>query len=154
VAGALAAVIVLGAVLCGCHSTQHRAAPATSLTPGTTKTTAPSATTQSVAPVVNIQPLPIRLVQRSKLVTPDKCPATNPPAPVAPTDVLTACDLARTTVYTLGPEAMQLILTRLDPPKPLTADYFEVHLTLDPASAAGWASQAADELFRLAGRPE
>jgi preprotein translocase subunit SecD len=89
---------------------------------------------------------------------------------------------------------MQLMLTRVDPPKPLTADYFEVHLTMDLASAAAWTSfttehlkahiafvrgdlvleapiiqepvesgqialttqtgQAADELFRLAGRPE
>jgi preprotein translocase subunit SecD len=141
--------------------------------------------------VVKIQPLPVRPVQRSKLATPDACPTVNPAA--SPTDVLIACDLARANLYTLGPETMQLMLTRVDPPTPLTADYFEVHLTLDPSSAAAWASfttehlkahiafvrdnlvleapiieepvesghialttqtaPAADELFRLAGRP-
>jgi hypothetical protein len=127
------------------------------------------------------------------MTSPDKCPATDPNAPVPPTNVLTTGDLARTSLYTLGPETMQLMLTRVDPPKPLTADYFEVHLTMDLASAAAWTSfttehlkahiafvrddlvleaiiqepvgsgqialttqtaPAADELFRLAGRPE
>jgi len=41
---------------------------------------------------------------------------------------------------------MQLALTRVDPPTPLTADYFEVHLTMDPPSAAAWASFTADHL--------
>lgn len=77
------------------------------------------------------------------MTTADKCPATNPDAPVAPADVLVTCDLARTNVYTLGPETMQLVLTRVDPPRPLTADYFEVNLTLDPSSAAAWASFTA-----------
>ena len=128
------------------------------------------------------------------MTTPDKCPAVNPNAPVAATDVLVTCDLARTTLYTLGPETMRLVLTHVDPPKPLTADYFEVNLTMDTPSAAAWASftaghlhahiafvrddlvleaptiqepvnsgqialttqtaPAADELARLAGRPE
>lgn len=136
---ALTSVILLGAVMCGCHTTQHPASP-------TTSTTTPPSTTQSVAPVVNIQPLPVRPVQKSQPTTPDKCPATNPNAPAAPTNVLTACDLARTTLYTLGPEAMRLGLTQVDPPKSLTAGFYEVLLTLDPPSATGWSSFTAAHL--------
>ncbi len=87
---ALATMILLGAVTCGCHTTQHPASPTTS----TTK--APPATTQSVAAPVNIQPLPVRKVQKSQPTSPDKCPAANPNAPAARDKVLTACDLART----------------------------------------------------------
>ncbi len=136
---ALTSVILLGAVMCGCHTTQHPASP-------TTSTTTPPSTTQSVAPVVNIQPLPVRPVQKSQPTTPDKCPATNPNAPAAPTNVLTACDLARTTLYTLGPEAMRLGMTQVDPPKSLTAGFYEVLLTLDPPSATGWSSFTAAHL--------
>src|SRR6185312_13780659 len=125
-------VIVLCALVCGCHSTHHPAAPASSPTRTTTApspatTSTQSMTTPSTAPMVRIRPLPVRPVRGSKLTTPDKCPATNPNAPVAPTDTLVTCDLSRTNIYTLGPETMQLALTRVDPPTPLTADYFEVH---------------------------
>jgi preprotein translocase subunit SecD len=99
-----------------------------------------------VAPVVNIQPLAVRPVQKSQPTAPDKCPATNPNAPAAPTNVLTTCDLARTTLYTLGPEAMRLGLTHVDAPKSLTAGFYEVLLTLDPPSATGWASFTAAHL--------
>lgn len=135
--------MALGALVCGCHTTQHPAAPAKT-------TTAPrsgaATTTPSVAPAVRIRPLSVRPVQGSTMTAPDKCPATNPNAPTAPTDILLTCDLARTNLYTLGPEAMQLALTHVDPPKPLTADYFEVHLTMDPSSAAAWASFTAEHL--------
>lgn len=133
---ALTSVILLSAVICGCHTTQHPASPATSTTKAPT-------TSPSVAPVVNIQSLPVRPVQKSKPTTPNKCPATNPNAPAAPTNVLITCDLARTTLYTLGPEAMQLALTHVDPPKSLTADFYEVSLILDPSSATAWASFTA-----------
>ena len=130
---ALASAILLGVAVCGCHATQHPASPSASTTKAPT-------TTQSTAPVVNIQPLPVRPVQKSRPTTPDNCPATNPNSPAAPTNVLMTCDLARTTLYTLGPEAMQLALTHVDPPKSLTADFYEVNLTMDPSSATAWAS--------------
>ncbi|OMC56458.1 preprotein translocase subunit SecD [Mycobacterium sp. IS-836] len=133
-------VVLLGAVTCGCHANQHPASP----TASTTK--APPATTQSVAAPVNIQPLPVRKVEKSQPASPDKCPATNPNAPAAPDKALTACDLARTTLYTLGPEAMRLGLTQVDPPKSLTAGFYEVLLTLDRPSAAAWASFTAANL--------
>jgi SecDF, P1 head subdomain len=135
----LANVILLGAVLCSCHSTQHPASPTTS-----TSTAAPP--TQSVAPVVNIRPLPVRPVQKSQPTTSDKCPATDPNAPAAPTNALITCDLARTTLYALGPETMQLALTHVDSPKSLTSDFYEVNLTMDPSWATEWASFTAANL--------
>jgi preprotein translocase subunit SecD len=136
--GRFTSVILLGAMMCGCHSTQ-------SATPIKSTSAAP-ATSQSVAPAAKLRPLSVRPVQRSKVTTPDQCPATNPNAPVAPANVLTTCDLARTTLYTLGPEAIQLMLTRVDPPKPLTADYYQVNLRMDPASSSAWASFTAEHL--------
>lgn len=135
----VAAAVVLGAVASACHAAQHPAAP--------TSTTAPSAPTAQAPPrVVNIQPLPVRPVQKSQPTAPSKCPATNPVAPVPPANVLVTCDLARTTLYTLGPESIQLGLTHVDPPKPLTSDYYEVNLTLNPASATAWTAFTGQHL--------
>lgn len=64
----------------------------------------------------------------------------DPNVPVAPTDVLTTCDVGQTTVYTLGAETMQLALIHVDPPRALTADFYEVTLALDAPSATAWAS--------------
>lgn len=132
----LTSAILLGAIVCGCHTSQHPAAPATSTS------TAPAAT-PSLAPVVKLQPLPVRPVEKSQPTTPDKCPATNPAAPAPPASPLVTCDLARTTRYTLGPETMRLELTQVDPPKPLTSDFYEVNLTMAPASATAWATYTA-----------
>ena len=133
----LTTVLLLGAVICGCHSTRHQASPTTSTT------TAATTTTLSVAPAVKIQPLPVRQVQKSQPTMSDKCPATNPNSPVLPTNLLVTCDLARTTLYTLGPETMQLVLTHVDAPKSLTSGFYEVNLTMDPSSAAAWAAFTA-----------
>lgn len=134
----LATIVLLGAAATGCHSAQHHASPTTS--------TAVPAPTTTVAPVVSIQPLPVRPVQKSQPTASNKCPAANPNARVAPSDVLVACDLAQTTLYTLAPEAMQLALTQVDPPKSLTSSFFEVNLTMDPPSAAAWAAFTAAHL--------
>jgi hypothetical protein len=136
VAVRLASVILLGAVTCGCHPAQHSASPAT-----TTSAAAP--TTQAAPPVVNIAPLPVRPVQKSQPITPERCPAMNPNARTPSANILIACDLARTTLYTLGPESMQLGLTQVDPPKSLTSDFYEVNLRMNPPSATAWASFTA-----------
>ena len=131
-------------VTCGCHTTQHPASPTVS----TTQAASP-ATTRSVAPPSRrrtIRPLPVRSVQKSQPTAPDKCPADESERPRRADNVLATCDLARTTLYTLGPETMQLGLTRVDPPKSLTAGFYEVLLTLDPSSAAAWASFTAAHL--------
>jgi hypothetical protein len=135
----LTSAILLGALACGCHATQHAVAPATSASTATSTLPAPP-------PVVRIAPLPVRPVEKSQPTTPEKCPATNPAAPVPPGNVLVTCDLARTTRYTLGPEAMRLELIHVDAPKPLTADFFEIDLTMDPASATAWAAFTAAHL--------
>lgn len=121
--------------MCGCQQT-HKPAPSNS---STTAPPSPAAPPPPPPPVVKIAPLPVRPVTKSQPTTPAvKCPATDPNAPVKPTDVLTTCDIGRTTVYTLGPETMQLGLVRVDPPKSLTADFYELTLVLDPPSAAAW----------------
>jgi hypothetical protein len=135
----LIGMIALGALMSGCHATPRPAAPASS-----TAIATPS--TQPVAPVAHIQPLPVRPVTKSGPTTPDKCPPTNPNSPVAPANVLITCDVARTTLFTLGPETMQLVLTHVDSPKSLPADFYEVIMTMDAASAAAWASFTAAHL--------
>ena len=139
-----AGVSLLAALVCSCQSAPHQ--PARTTTTTTTTTPPPATTTTTVAPILRIQPLPVRPVRKSQLTTPEKCPATNPDPPAAPTATLTTCDIARTTVYTLGPEAMQLGLIHVDPPKSLTADFFEVTLILDPPSADAWATFTAAHL--------
>jgi SecDF, P1 head subdomain len=130
----LVAVILLGAVTCGCQAA-HPAAPATSATP--------APTTQPAPPPVHIAPLPVRPVLKSQPTTPGKCPAVNPNAPTPSANVLITCDLGRTTLYTLGAESMQLGLTHVDSPKLLTSDFYEVNLQLNPVSAEAWASFTA-----------
>lgn len=138
----LACVGLLAALICACHSARHQAAPTTSTT-----TTAPAlTTTSSAAPIVKIAALPVRPVTKSQPTSPEKCPATDPNHTVAPTDPLTACDIGRTTLYMLGPETMQLGLIHVDPPKSLTANFYDVTLILDPPSAAAWASYTAAHL--------
>jgi len=136
-AAGLTGIAVLSAVLGGCHSLQHSASP-------TSSSVAPTSSQSGTQPAaVAIAPLPVRQVQKSQPTTADRCPATNPNAPVAAADVLITCDLSRTTRYTLGPETMQLGLTHVDSPKSLTSGFYEVHLLLDPASATAWASFTA-----------
>jgi hypothetical protein len=135
----LTGAVLLGALACGCHSAQHPAAPATS-------TSTPAPATSAVVPPTRIQPLPVRPVEKSQPTTPDKCPPTNPAAPAPPANILVTCDLARSTRYTLGPETLRLELTHVDAPKPLTSDFYEVNLTMDPASSTAWASYTAEHL--------
>ncbi|OBG59871.1 preprotein translocase subunit SecD [Mycobacterium sp. E3339] len=139
----LACVGLLATLLCGCHSARQAATPTTSSAGATTTTPTPA---PPPAPIVKIAPLPVRPVTKSQPTSPEKCPATDPNRPVAPTDALTTCDIGRTTLYMLGPESMQLGLIHVDPPKALTADFYEVTLILDPPSAAAWASYTAAHL--------
>lgn len=139
--GRLACLGLLTALVCSCHSAPHQAARTTSTT---TTTLAPPP--PPPAPIVRIQPLPVRPVIKSQPTTPEKCPAVDPNVPVAPAASLRTCDIGRSTVYTLGPETMQLGLIHVDPPKALTADFYEVTLILDPPSAAAWADFTAAHL--------
>ena len=138
----LACTALLVALICGCHPTRHQAAP----TASTTTATTPPTTSASAAPIVKIAPLPVRPVTKSQPTSPEKCPATDPNHAVVPTDPLTTCDIGRTTLYMLGPETMQIGLIHVDPPKSLTANFYDVTLILDPPSAAAWASYTAAHL--------
>ncbi|WP_231996884.1 SecDF P1 head subdomain-containing protein [Mycobacterium scrofulaceum] len=132
------------ALVCACHSTRQAAAPTTSTTRAAT--TATPTTSASAAPILKIAPLPVRPVNKSQPTSPQKCPATDPNHPVAPTEAFTTCDIGRTTLYALGPETMQLGLIHVEPPKSLAAGYYDVTLTLDPPSASAWASYTAAHL--------
>ena len=134
--GLVLLAMLLAFVVCSCRPPEHRAAE-----PVTSSRTSPA------APAVNIAPLPVRPVLRSQLITPDKCPAPNPNAPVPPAAVLFTCDVARTTLYTLGPQLMQIVLMHVDAPKSLTADFYEVNLRMDPPSTTAWASFTAAHLY-------
>ena len=75
---------------------------------------------------------------------PDKCPAMNPGCPGTPSaNILIACDLGRTTLYTLGPEALQLGLTHVDPPKSLTCGLLRSESADEPVIGDRWASFTA-----------
>lgn len=131
-------------LVCGC---QHTRKPVPSSSPTTTPTASAAAPPPPPPPPVKIAPLPVRPVTKSQPTTPDvKCPATDPSVVVPPAATLTTCDIGRTTVYTLAPETMQLGLIDVDPPKSLTADFYEVTLVLDPPSASEWAAFTAAHL--------
>lgn len=139
----LGSIGLLAATTCGCHSA-HKPAPSS---PPTTNASTTSAAPPAPPPIVKIAPLPVRPVTKSHPTTPaTKCPDMGPNIPVAPTDALNTCDIGRANVYALGPETMQLGLIHVDPPKALTADFYEVTLVLDPPSAAAWASFTAEHL--------
>lgn len=68
-------------------------------------------TTTSAAPVLTIKPLSVRPVVSAFVTTPDQCPV---PAPTPPDKPLRICDITKTAVYELKPEAMKVQLTRVD----------------------------------------
>lgn len=73
----------------------------TPVTPTTTK------------PALTIKPLPVRPVISAFVTTPAQCP--RPPAPPVPADKpMRICDINKTAVYELGPEALRLQLTNAD----------------------------------------
>lgn len=95
-------------------------------------TAAPS--TSSVPAPPPITPLPIRPVIRAVRVAPERCPPP-PPSPPLPADPLTACDVGRTGLYTLGPEALQLQLTKVASVMSPITNAFVIQVTLTPESA-------------------
>ena len=70
-------------------------------------------TTTSAAPVYTIKPLVVRPVVSAYVTTPDQCPAP-PPAPVPPDQPMRICDITKTAVYELKPEALKVQLTKVD----------------------------------------
>jgi hypothetical protein len=70
-----------------------------------------STTTTSAAPVYTIKPLAIRPVVSAYVTTPGQCPPAKPAPPDKPMRI---CDIAKTAVYDLQPEAMRVQLTKVD----------------------------------------
>ena len=100
------------------------------------KDQAASATPTTTKPVITIKPLPVRPVVSAFVTTPEQCP---PPAPLPPDQPVRICDIPKTAVYELGPEAMQLELVNADSFRnPLTnAEVVQMSMTTESSSAFG-----------------
>ncbi len=68
-------------------------------------------TPTTTAPPLTIKPLPVRPVVSAFVTTPDQCP---PPTPAPPDQPMRICDIAKTAVYELQPEALRVQLTNVD----------------------------------------
>ncbi len=114
---------------------------------GGARPTAPvqrTTTTAVAPPPENIRPLQVRPVQ--DILSPDQCPAEGQTPTVAPTDVLTACDFARSATYVLGPQAMELQLTHVETVKSSASEFYAVRVTMSPSSAASFAAYTAQQV--------
>lgn len=104
-------------------------------------------TPTSSAPAANIKPLPVRPVQEVR--SPEACPpAPGPPPVLQPTAVVTACDITRSAAYVLGPQAIELQLTRVDSVKSPTSEFYVVRVTMQAASAAAFGDLTAAHIGR------
>jgi hypothetical protein len=81
------------------------------LAPGFNRNSAAPVTPTTTAPPLTIKPLPVRPVVSAFVTTPDQCP---PPAPAPPDQPMRICDIAKTAVYELQPEALRVQLTNVD----------------------------------------
>lgn len=88
------------------------------------------------APVLTIKPLPVRPVVSAFVTTPEQCPP--PPAP-APDQPIRICDITKTAVYELQPEALRLQLTKVESYRnPLTGAEV-VQMSMTTGSSADFA---------------
>ena len=96
----------------------------------------PVPTPTSTKPVLTIKPLPVRPVISAFVTTPDQCP---PPTPAPPDQPMRICDISKTAVYELQPEAMRVQLTNVDSFRnPLTGvELVQMSMTSESASEFG-----------------
>lgn len=107
------------------------------LTPGLTRDSATPVTPTTTAPPLTIKPLPVRPVVSAFVTTPDQCP---PPTPAPPDQPMRICDIAKTAVYELQPEALRVQLTNVDSFRnPLTGVEL-VQMTMTDESATEFAT--------------
>lgn len=106
------------------------------LTPGLQRDSAAPVTTTSAKPALTIKPLPVRPVVSAFVTTPDQCP---PPTPAPPDQPMRICDIAKTAVYELQPEALRVQLTNVDSFRnPLTGvELVQMSMTNESASEFG-----------------
>lgn len=90
--------------------------------------------TSTTAPAYTIKPLSVRPVVSAYVTTPDQCPPS-PPKPVPPDQPMRICDINKTAVYELKPEALKVQLTKVDSfVNPLTGvQTVEMTMTKDSA---------------------
>lgn len=93
-------------------------------------------TTTTTKPPLTIKPLPVRPVISAFVTTPDQCP---PPNPAPPDKPMRICDINKTAVYELQPEAMRVQLTNVDSfLNPLTGvQLVQMSMTNESASEFG-----------------
>lgn len=100
-------------------------------------------TPTTTAPVVTIKPLPVRPVVSAFVTSPEQCP---PPDPVPPAEPARICDITRTAVYELGPEALQLQLIKVEAFRnPLTGVQV-VQMSMTDESAKQFAAFTAERV--------
>lgn len=75
------------------------------------KSTQTTPTTSTAPPGPQIKPLSVRPVISAFVTTPDQCP---PPTPVSADQPARECDIPKTAVYELSPEALRVDLTKVD----------------------------------------
>ena len=95
-----------------------------------------AAPTTSAPAVYTIKPLAVRPVISAEGIAPETCP---PATPVPAGEPLRTCDFARTAVYTLGPEAVQLQLVRVESLLSPITNGFIVQVSMTPESASAFA---------------
>src|SRR4051812_48513317 len=93
-------------------------------------------TTTTTPPPLTIKPLSLRPVSGAFVVRPGDC---DPPPPTPPEAPLRICDILKSAVYELGPQALTVQLTDVDSfLNPLTAKQM-VQVTMTPESARAFA---------------
>lgn len=102
------------------------------LTPTADREGDSSVPTTTAAPELTIPPLAVRPVVSAFVTTPEQCPAPASAPPDQPTRI---CDIEKTAVYELGPEALRLQLVNVDNFRnPLTgAEVVQMSMTNDSA---------------------
>jgi hypothetical protein len=81
------------------------------LAPGFARDSSAPVTPTTTAPPLTIKPLSVRPVVSAFVTTPEQCP---PPGSVPPDQPMRVCDVAKTAVYELSPEALRVQLTDVD----------------------------------------
>lgn len=104
--------------------------------PGLNRDSATPITTTTTAPPLTIKPLSVRPVVSAFVTTPDQCP---PPTPAPPDQPMRICDIAKTAVYELQPEALRVQLVNVDSFKnPLTGvELVQMSMTDESAQQFG-----------------
>lgn len=100
-------------------------------------------TTTTTKPALTIKPVALRPVLGAFVTTPEECV---PPPPTPPDQPLKTCDITKTAVYDLAPEALRLQLTDVDSfLNPLTSKQL-VQVTMTTESTADFARYTTDHV--------